>query len=568
MNIKAAVKPIFTIFLTLLAYVLIMKSVGGPNTNPPQLASEIPLMMLMCVLFGLPLRQFKLRWVIACIPVLALYLFIDIYDVAFNRVFKWSELHEIPEMIDVLPLFDLVLLWIPALLPLAIYSAVIAPKRIAWLALPLAIVFSTYTWLQSAPQSYIATYLAVSKPVIPQNESRTVRNNGRVLTTLFYEASRQNVLSSLSLMANKPLNQFEHYQTNVSTLQELAPNRNIHIIVLESYIDPSNFKGIKFTQPIEPADFKWLSPYKDYSISPVFGGHTPQAEFELLCGIPAQSKYSSIEFNLFTGAKVSCLPQWLQAIGYNTIASHAHKTTFFNRKKAYPGLGFEEIYFPIEYSGNPSTYMKRNTSIPNGLMFDGDLFEQNLAFIEKKLESQQPILNYVLGVYGHAPHLIDESRFPLKVEASIDDTLIQKITNEYTYRTEALNSYLQSLIKIDPTSLILVISDHLPPLDGMTGIYKEFGYLDTMPKPMYQNLLYFIDQGKPTTFDGTHHFQLSDFILDKLTAGRYCKALVCNYTHAKVSENANERYQQIMAQAVSDRQSINTPNLTSAVDRP
>lgn len=543
------IKPIVAVFAILVGYMLLVKALGGPNTNPPQLKSELLVTIFLSLLFSLPLKNSKLKWFAACIPVITFYLVMDVYYVLFNRVFRWSELQEVPEMIDVLPVEYLVLLWIPAIVPICAYGYQLSKEKLALLGIPLSVVAAGYLWIQYIPSSFMDTYKAISYRVTPQNEARTVRNNGRLLTTMYYEAARQKVLTTLSLNASDSLANQSSYQRQLDAIS--GSHRNLHIIVMESYINPANFSDITFDHPLDPQGFEWLSQHGTYSKSPVFGGHTPQAEFEILCGTPAKATYSSIEFNLFTGASTNCLPQWFRHSGYTTIASHAHKTTMFNRIKAYAGLGFDEVYFPTEYTDDPSTYMSRNTEIRNGLMFDGDLFEQNLAFIKRKLKIKKPIVNYVLGVYGHTPHIVDENRFPLKVKASIDNELVQRITNEYVYRTRALDTYLKNLISLDPDSMIMIISDHLPPLDGLRGLYQTEGFQKDMEAPLHQNLVYMIDAGQPIQFTGTHHYQLAGFALDKMTKGKYCEKAKCSVDIDDPLLTA--QYNEIMAFAVGSR---------------
>ena len=91
------------------------------------------------------------------------------------------------------------------------------------------------------------------------------------------------------------------------------------------------FKGLTFSQkPVHP-DFEKIFKNKgSLSISPVFGGGTAQAEFEVLSGVPAMEKLSGVEFDVFTGAETYGLPALLAKGGYHTMATNAYNPDFFN----------------------------------------------------------------------------------------------------------------------------------------------------------------------------------------------------------------------------------------------
>ena len=62
---------------------------------------------------------------------------------------------------------------------------------------------------------------------------------------------------------------------------------NVHLIVLESFLDPTLFRNVVFsTSPVHP-EFAGLFAGNEGTVrSAVFGGRTCQAEFEALCGLP------------------------------------------------------------------------------------------------------------------------------------------------------------------------------------------------------------------------------------------------------------------------------------------
>ena len=183
-------------------------------------------------------------------------------------------------------------------------------------------------------------------------------------------------------------------------IQKNGNRHNVYLVVLESFVDPNLFRAVTYSKDPQHPDFTQLVEGNlGFSISPVFGGGTAQAEFEALCGVPALEELSEIEFDDFTGHAAGCMPGILHQAGYSTYASNVYQPDYFNSTKAYTGAGFEKIYYPLEYARDRETYLTvGNVSSDETYLFDGDLFNQNLAFVARTLQEHpgQPIFNYVL----------------------------------------------------------------------------------------------------------------------------------------------------------------------------
>jgi len=249
-----------------------------------------------------------------------------------------------------------------------------------------------------------------------------------------------------------------------------------------------------------------------------------------LCGVPALRKINQVEFNLFTGAPTDCLPWLLRRAGYRTIATQAFKPSFFNSERAYRSIGFEEIHFPTIYAAGRETYLQHDSE---ELIFDGDLFAQNLNYVERKLQQGEgPVLNYVLGIYGHSPHTLDADRHPPVIYSADlfeEDGVLFRTLNQIYYRSQALAEYLTKLQRIDPEGIILVTSDHLPALGGRGRIYDRYSWRVGGKRDLHQNIYLWLAEGsEPETYP-SHHYEFADLILDTLTAGRFCREQSCRH---------------------------------------
>src|SRR3989339_294984 len=81
----------------------------------------------------------------------------------------------------------------------------------------------------------------------------------------------------------------------------------------------------------------------------------------------------------------------------------------------YTGIGFEKRYYPQEFAAGYDTYFSAGDVTDEDYMFDGVLFSQNLEFITRRIRENPtlPLFNYIIGMYGHAPHDLNNTKRPM-----------------------------------------------------------------------------------------------------------------------------------------------------------
>ena len=248
----------------------------------------------------------------------------------------------------------------------------------------------------------------------------------------------------------------------------------------------------------------FLNDRKSFSLvtSPVYGGGTAQAEFELLTGVQALSKVNRIEFNVMQGGEISGLVKKLKQNKYRAIATIATGSGFFNSIQAYKSLGFDEVSF----LGEDESFKEK---LSHGPIFDGDLFEHNIDYLKKTLkQSDAPVFNYVLGMYGHLPYSRNKAERPDIAKVSHPDDKVIRIANQFYYRTKAIATYIEQLMALDRNAIIFVTSEHLPPILSDKTIYK----LNNK-----SNVSLFFNNGKTMDVSGKMYYELPWFIWDQLT---------------------------------------------------
>lgn len=124
-----------------------------------------------------------------------------------------------------------------------------------------------------------------------------------------------------------------------------APERPVNLIVyfVEALTDP---RALGFECAPDPVPtFRALREAygESWILSPVFGGMSANAEFELITGMSmAFLRRDSCPFKEYVGRELPALPRALAARGYRTVAIHAEPLAFYGRETVYPLLGYEQ----------------------------------------------------------------------------------------------------------------------------------------------------------------------------------------------------------------------------------
>jgi phosphoglycerol transferase MdoB-like AlkP superfamily enzyme len=519
--------------------------VGGIREFGSAVRFELPYLIVAYAALLYLMRPNRWRILIAALPIIALYLVIDLRFVFMHSVFKLDELLLLPEGLNVSPIWVGIGAWgaLGFWLTAFVKNIKRHPDELAVPLLLLALALAPPVTAYTMPRQFLKMADSSGLGIIPWSDRLTSAVMGRTTALFLFAATKRKALEDL---AQKPI--VDDPDRNPALLiNSLSNPRNIHILVLESFLDPQRFSALKFRTPPAPSRFDALRADMHITTSPVFGGGTAQVEFEILCGVPAFELYSPAEFSMFTGASTACLPNLLAAAGYRTIATQSYEPDFFNSEKAYQSMGFEETNFPSLYAEERKTYLKYET--PDNYIFDGDLLSQNLLYVEKLIADGKPFLNYVLGTYGHLPHKIDTNRFPPKVDVVgvKPGSQAYLAIQQFYYRAGAVADYIHKLREMDPDSLIVVTSDHLPPLDAGPWTYETLGYSLHDEGDFRQNIWFYFGPNSKKAAWPDHDYEFMDFILDTLTEERICKLMVCKNREKSSAVKLTTSYNHIIA---------------------
>ena len=129
---------------------------------------------------------------------------------------------------------------------------------------------------------------------------------------------------------------------------------NIIYLQLESFIDPTEVKSVKFSKDPVPNYRKLMKEYSSgYPTVPAVGAGTANVEFEVMTGMsvkffgPGEYPYKSI----LKKTVCEAAPYDMKTMGYSTHAIHNHRGAFYYRNKVFANMGFD-TFTCLEYMNN------------------------------------------------------------------------------------------------------------------------------------------------------------------------------------------------------------------------
>lgn len=415
---------------------------------------EFPFFLFLSLFCFFPLIKNRIvKYLFPIINVAIFYLSCDIIYHFHDRYPQPSDLKNINTVLDFSPLFSFIIFFSLVIIPVGSVVTLVWYAAKAYNKTTLVVscfsrfmVFLVVVMVMSS--SVFADYYIKIFNFVYWSPALTVRRNGRLATFLYYGIKERQCKELLITYKQKniDIHKILYPDFDVADASKL---KNIHLVVLESFIDPRLLQNVQFNRsPLADELIPFMNKGGNFSLveSPVYGGRTAQAEFELLTGIRALAKVDSVEFNVMTGGSASSFVQRLKDYNYQAIATIASSSVYFNERRAYKSLGFNEVSFLAEENEF------KNSGYHNHPIFDGDVFQHNLKKIRSLLSnSKGPLFNYVVGLYGHIPYVkVDKHRDV--ISSSRSDGNINKISNQFYYRTKALAGYLGEINKIDPDS--------------------------------------------------------------------------------------------------------------------
>lgn len=262
----------------------------------------------------------------------------------------------------------------------------------------------------------------------------------------------------------------ETYYSNVSKTQYSGIGKGKNLIViqvesLENFVINNKVGG----QEITPNLNRLLKNSLFFTdITPnVKGGNSSDAE--LLFNTSLYPISDGCTFYRYPFNEYNSLPKILNNLGYNSFASHGDRASFWNRKQAYPSLGFKEFYDISKFNSEDKIGM--------GLS-DESFFKQS---VERLKTAKQPFYSFFITLSSHTPFIIPDNLKSLNINK--DAGTIGNYLQSIHYTDKAIGEFLDELEKegLLKNSIVVIYGDH-PALGSsyeqeVSQNFKEFGFV-------------------------------------------------------------------------------------------
>jgi hypothetical protein len=326
-----------------------------------------------------------------------------------------------------------------AIIPAGVFFAM--NLRLRWWSLPVALIFAgllaTYRFESVAKWIHDNSYwIGVENLTFSQAESE--RMNG-LATHLYFSTAGLRLKTYAEAEVAKAL---EALNAPPAPAAAASPVPDVYLILGEAWWrDPDD--------PSSPLDqLKQAGFTESSAVSPVYGGTTPNAEFEVLTAIPVKSFQAGIipyqHYVQYITEASRSLPRLLADNGYATTAYHNFTRRFWLRDQVYPKLGFDRFV-----SMEEMTLVIQENDWPT----DAGLYQSVL----KNAEGGKPRFHFIVTVETHGPYVKD----PADVEG-------HNGVHDYRRRLDAaarsLADFKKELDGKGRPYVVVLFGDHLPGL--------------------------------------------------------------------------------------------------------
>jgi len=249
-----------------------------------------------------------------------------------------------------------------------------------------------------------------------------------------------------------------------------------HVVVVlsESFWDPTWLEGVRI-EPDPLPHFRALAAASNVcaltTLSPIFGGYTCKAEFELLTGVAMRMLPESLVPH--TGRYTSHIPSLPRAFaeqGYTTVAIHPFLPDFWNRNVVYPLMGFDRFL----HIGT-----MRHRAVRGKFIGDDAVAEEILEVLAETKEG--PAFVFAVTMQNHSPY--GDGRYG-EVEAETvrveTNALHAGAVRDYVHGIRDADAMLGKLTRrlagFERPVVLLFVGDHQPnlrPLGALLGEYNQ-----------------------------------------------------------------------------------------------
>ncbi|WP_172793099.1 LTA synthase family protein [endosymbiont 'TC1' of Trimyema compressum] len=245
---------------------------------------------------------------------------------------------------------------------------------------------------------------------------------------------------------------------------------DIIVIQNESFFDPTETMDIsKFSEDPLPYFHKIQKKSDSFSVtSPVFGGGTANAEFEMITGL--STVFFPAEMTVFSGylnKPTISLGSILREQGYYSYLLHPFFGNFYKRNQVYRLLGFNEFDSLETMVDNDPTIYERGLAYP-GSQYINDIELTNQIINRLEKNENAPKFIFAVTMQGHVPYGGPEKYAITYNGNDIENPEYLEEFNSYLTSLRATDESIKELIEYlgnrEKPSIVAFYGDHQPSL--------------------------------------------------------------------------------------------------------
>ena len=366
-------------------------------------------------------------------------------------------------------------------------------------------------WLWGGTAVYLAA-LAILRPTLPIAWKKRVIGAPILLACLYLctmNGTVREYYSLLGLSATAPTDQTKNYTENgfltafvlnLSSLNmgdpdnynegylkkafaEYQPdetggadfqNPDVIVILSESFWDPTTLKNVSFAEDPIPNYRRILAENHGGSmVSCTFGGGTVRPEFEILTGMTTSMLPSgNVPYQQYVFNPIYSYARQFKNQGYDTIGIHTYQKEFYERDRAYPLLGFDELLG--EYDLHAEQHFNSGP-----FLTDESLVEEIMYQLEQPHEKGVFIQGITMENHGLYYDKFDPSEWNIDFTSDAlsdeESNLLHNYCKGVSDSDAQLGRLYDYIMNREKPTVVLWYGDHLPTLGNDFGVYASTG---------------------------------------------------------------------------------------------
>ncbi len=247
---------------------------------------------------------------------------------------------------------------------------------------------------------------------------------------------------------------------------------NIIVVMNESYTDVKTYLAMLRAKE-DPTPY-WRK-LKENAVhgkvtTSVYGGNTPNSEYEFLTGITmGYLPMGAVPYLQYMNKETYSLPWALKNMGYSTLAMHPYYASGWNRPNVYPRLGFDRFI-----AMDDMTYTENDIQRDN-YMTDSQAYKNLMMQLDAKPKGQKSFV-FLVTVQNHGGYTENFTNFTPKqyVKGLVTgmDLQVNTFLTCLNQSDKALEELVEYLKTKDEKYTLLVFGDHQP---NISSFPNNFG---------------------------------------------------------------------------------------------